>query len=263
MPAQKISTRPTSARRLPGIARLAVGLEIFLSIGALYGGGSLILAPDGHLLGIPISLLAGTPFRSFLVPGICLFSFVGLAPLLAAAISIRRQEIAPLAAVAVGLTLIGWITVEMVALAGVGSLAWAFYLVLGTSIAAVGLAWWRSSRSINGRPGASATASRLCSGFAYEHTSHARLGQNESPRRDIPQTGYGQSPSPGAAGRMATSRRSRRQRRNCFGRQRCNRRNCIWSPDELRAHSCGSGIGRRSDGDGRWRIRLGQLAARR
>lgn len=149
MLAQQTSIRPASRRRLPGIARLAVGMEIFLGTGALFGGGSLILAPDGHLLGMSTHLLSGTPFRSFLVPGICLFVLVGVAPLMAAAITVRRQSIAPLAAVAVGLTLIGWITVEMVALAGVGSLAWAFYLVLGTSIAAVGLAWWRSSRSLN------------------------------------------------------------------------------------------------------------------
>jgi hypothetical protein len=139
--AQQISTR-----RLPGVARLAMGLEIFLGIGALFGGGALVIAPDGHLLGMPTSLLAGTPFSSFLVPGICLFLFVGIAPLLAAAITVRRQSIAPLAAVAVGLTLMAWITAEMIALAGLGSLAWAFYLVLGTSIAAVGLTWSRRVR---------------------------------------------------------------------------------------------------------------------
>jgi len=43
------------------------------------------------------------------------------------------------------LTLIGWVSVEMVVLAGLGSLAWAFYLVLGACIAAIGVAWWRSS----------------------------------------------------------------------------------------------------------------------
>ena len=150
MLAQHTSAQPTSTGRLPGIARLSVGLELFLGIGALFGGGALILAPDGHLLGIPTSLLAGTPFDSFLVPGICLFSFVGVGPLLAAAIALRRQRIAPLAAIAVGLTLMGWIAAEMVALAGMGSIAWSFYLVLGTSIAAVGVAWWSSSRAGNG-----------------------------------------------------------------------------------------------------------------
>jgi hypothetical protein len=38
----------------------------------------------------------------------------------------------------------------MVVLAGLGSLAWAFYLVLGVCIAAVGMAWWRSSVGADG-----------------------------------------------------------------------------------------------------------------
>ncbi len=135
------------ARTLPGIARLAVALEIFLGLGALFGGGALILAPDGHLLGMPTKLLAGSPFPSFLVPGMTLFTLIGVAPLLAAAFTVRRQALAPLAAVAVGLTLIGWVSVEMVVLAGLGSLAWTMYLVLGTSIVAIGVAWWRSSRA--------------------------------------------------------------------------------------------------------------------
>lgn len=139
--------RPLTSRALPGIARLAVVLEIFLGIGALFGGGVFLLAPDGHLLGMTTKTLAGSPFRSYLIPGIILFLFVGVGPLLAAALTVRREALAPFAAVAVGLTLIGWISVEMVVLAGLGSLAWTFYLVLGTCIAAVGVVWWRSSGS--------------------------------------------------------------------------------------------------------------------
>lgn len=139
------ASKQTTARSLPVIAKLAVGLEVFLGLGALFGGGALILAPDGHLLGMPVKLLAGSPFPTFLVPGIILFSLVGLAPLMAATITLRRQALAPLAAVAVGLTLIGWVSVEMVVLAGIGSLAWTLYLVLGASIAAIGVGWWRSS----------------------------------------------------------------------------------------------------------------------
>src|ERR1700682_5322264 len=130
---------------LPWIARLAVALEVFLGLGALFGGGALILGPDGHLLGMPTTLLAGSPFPSYLVPGIVLFTLVGLAPLLAAALTVRGQAFAPFAAIAVGLTLIGWVCVEMVVLAGPGSLAWALYLVLGVCIAATGVAWWRST----------------------------------------------------------------------------------------------------------------------
>ena len=146
-----IQARPllqeSTSRPLPGIARLAVALEVFLGVGALFGGGAFILAPDGHLLGMPTTLLAGSPFPSYLVPGIVLFTFVGVAPLLAAAMTVRRQAFAPIAAIAVGLTLIGWVSVEMVVLAGPGSLAWALYLVLGACIAMVGLGWWRSSQN--------------------------------------------------------------------------------------------------------------------
>jgi hypothetical protein len=140
------TTRPAStSRRLPTLGRLAMLLEIFLGVGALFGGIQFILAPDGHLLGVPLRMLAGTPFHSFLVPGLLLFTFVGVGPMVAAAITARRGAIGPLAALAVGLTLMGWITVEMVIFAGLTSLFWAFYLVLGTVIASVGAAWWRSS----------------------------------------------------------------------------------------------------------------------
>ena len=135
----------SSSRRLSTLGRLAMVLEIFLGIGALFGGIQFILAPDGHLLGVPLRMLAGTPFHSFLVPGLLLFTFVGLGPMMAAAFTARRRAIGPLAALAVGLTLMGWITVEMVIFAGLTSLFWAFYLVLGTVIAAVGVAWSRTA----------------------------------------------------------------------------------------------------------------------
>lgn len=144
--ARQTDPRPAStSRRLPAIARLAMVLEILLGIGALFGGSQFILAPDGHLMGLPLKLLAGTPFHSFLVPGLLLFTFIGVAPIVAAAITARHLVIAPLASLAVGVTLMGWITVEMVIFAGLTSLLWAFYLVLGTVIAAVGVAWWRSN----------------------------------------------------------------------------------------------------------------------
>src|SRR6202165_1455865 len=102
------ATTPTTATRrlptsrpLPGVARLAVVLEIFLGIGALFGGGVFLLAPDGHLLGMTTKTLAGSPFQSYLVPGILLFLFGGIAPLLAAAITLRRQPIGSVPARAV------------------------------------------------------------------------------------------------------------------------------------------------------------------
>jgi hypothetical protein len=81
-------------RSVPGIARLAVLLEVLLGLGAVYGGLLFILAPDGHLLRMTTTMLAGTPFKSYLIPGIILFAFIGLAPLLAATTTLRRQALA-------------------------------------------------------------------------------------------------------------------------------------------------------------------------
>jgi hypothetical protein len=59
-------------------------LQILLGVGALAGGGSFILAPDGHIIQMPLSNLEYTPFSDFLIPGILLFTFVGLYPLVVA-----------------------------------------------------------------------------------------------------------------------------------------------------------------------------------
>ena len=58
-------------------------LLIFLSAGAIYGGGSLILSPDGSLLQMDEGWLELIPFHNFLIPGIILFVTLGLFPLVA------------------------------------------------------------------------------------------------------------------------------------------------------------------------------------
>ena len=130
---------------------MAIGLEVLLGVGALIGGGALLLAPDGHLLSMPATLLSGSPFRDYTIPGAILFGVLGVAPLGAAGLTWIRADIAPVAAVAVGLALIGWIATEMVVLAGWGSLVWTLYLLLGTAIAGTGL-WWLRERPRFSKP---------------------------------------------------------------------------------------------------------------
>jgi hypothetical protein len=71
------SKRPLSA------AFLAF-LLIFTGIGGLYGGYSLISAPDGQKLQMSTEILTNSPFNTFLVPGIILILFNGILPLLIA-----------------------------------------------------------------------------------------------------------------------------------------------------------------------------------
>jgi hypothetical protein len=56
-------------------------LHLFLGIGAITGGGMLILHPDGSLLGMDENWLEHSPFRSYFIPGFLLFTFLGLFPL--------------------------------------------------------------------------------------------------------------------------------------------------------------------------------------
>lgn len=51
-----------------------------LGLGAIFGGGSMIVSPNGAMLHIPLSLLDHSPFRTFLVPGLILFFVLGLLP---------------------------------------------------------------------------------------------------------------------------------------------------------------------------------------
>jgi len=61
---------------------LLVFLLTFVSIGAIYGGGSMLLSPDGSLLGMNVSWLEGSPFSSFIIPGLILFLLIGLLPMM-------------------------------------------------------------------------------------------------------------------------------------------------------------------------------------
>lgn len=133
-----------SKRPLPAIAQVLIALEVFLGVGAVFGGGALVLAPDGHLLSMSTSMLAGTPFHDYLVPGAILFGIVGLGAFVAAAMTLLRMPGAPGAAMAIGVVLVGWIVVEMVLLVNWGSLAWSFYLLLGAAIVGAGL-WWKKT----------------------------------------------------------------------------------------------------------------------
>jgi hypothetical protein len=66
--------------RRPLSVWLLIVLQIFLAMGAFLGGGAFILAPDGHLIQMPFSHLKNSPFSSFLIPGILLFTFLGVYP---------------------------------------------------------------------------------------------------------------------------------------------------------------------------------------
>jgi hypothetical protein len=124
------------------LARAAIGLEVFLGLGALGGGLVLVVAPRGEIMPLPVSALAGSPFDTYLVPGLILFSVLGLGPLVAARLAWSRNPLAPFAAVATGIALLIWVAVE-IAIIGYSNEPplQAFYFVLAVVITLVALAW--------------------------------------------------------------------------------------------------------------------------
>ena len=113
-----------------------------MGLGALIGGMVLIVAPRGEIMSLPLSALAGSPFDTYLGPGLILFTVLGLGPLVAARLAWERHPLAPLAALVVGAALLVWVAVE-IAIIGYSNEPplQAIYLVLGVAIAVVALAW--------------------------------------------------------------------------------------------------------------------------
>lgn len=67
-------------------------LLAFQSIGALFGGLTLVISPSGELMQMPLSMLEGSPFSSFLIPGLILLIVLGIFPGILSIAVIRRPQ---------------------------------------------------------------------------------------------------------------------------------------------------------------------------
>jgi hypothetical protein len=134
-----MAPRPQPLTRYATVSLL---LEVLLGVGALGGGLILILAPRGEIMPLPLSALAGSPFDTYLGPGLILFTVLGLGPLVAAGLTWRRHPFAPAAAFVVGAALLIWIAVE-IAIIGYSNEPplQAIYLALGVAITVIALGW--------------------------------------------------------------------------------------------------------------------------
>jgi hypothetical protein len=132
----------TSQRPRGRLATSAIALEVFLGLGAIGGGIALILGPKGEILPLPVSALAGSPFDSYLVPGLILLMVLGIGPLVVALLSWRGSSSAPFLAVGIGLALLIWLAVQIAIIGfSLNPPLQPIYLVLGVVILGVGLAW--------------------------------------------------------------------------------------------------------------------------
>src|SRR5664280_3581266 len=127
---------------LSRVAKAALALDILLSVGALAGGAALMLGPRGEIMPLPLSALKGSPFDTFFVPGLILFSILGLGPLVAALLVWLRHPLAPLAAFVIGVGLLIWLAVEITVIGYSNDPPLQpFYLILGSAITLVAVGW--------------------------------------------------------------------------------------------------------------------------
>jgi hypothetical protein len=119
---------------------LAITLLLINGLGALYGGGNLIMYPDGSGFGMPLSMLAHTPFHNFLIPGIILFVANGLSSILVCAVLLLNVRYAWWLVMAQGAVLVGWIVIQVILIQGVGFL---HLLFGGIGVALIVTTWLR------------------------------------------------------------------------------------------------------------------------
>jgi hypothetical protein len=109
------ATRPSSKtpakNRLPGTVLALLILTAIQAIGAIGGGIGLVRDPIKNI-GMPISMLEGSPFKDYLIPGLILLIVVGLFALFVLAGLLRRWTPAWWLSLASGGGLIVWIIVE-------------------------------------------------------------------------------------------------------------------------------------------------------
>jgi hypothetical protein len=132
----------SAATQLRRFAKASIALEVLLGVGAIAGGLALILGPRGEIVPLPVAALAGSPFQTYLGPGLILFTVLGLGPLVSALLAWKRYPLAPFAALVVGAALMIWVAVE-IAIIGYSNEPplQAIYLVLGLAITVVALGW--------------------------------------------------------------------------------------------------------------------------
>lgn len=118
-----------------------VVFDVFLALTAILGGIALLAGFNSP----PLAYLAGSPFRSYTIPGLSLSVLVGGTALIAAILTVRRHPHAALLSMAAGAMIIIFEIVEVMVIGlppGAGKAMQIFYLALGVFIIASAIALW-------------------------------------------------------------------------------------------------------------------------
>ena len=123
--------------------RLGVIL-LFVSVGAIPAGLSMIIDPSGKRLGMDTEWFEGSVFSDFLIPGIFLFTVNGMGQLIAAIYAFKKHEYSAYMGMGFGFILISWILIQMT-IVGFSIIAHPLYFMFGLAEFGLGYRIYGSS----------------------------------------------------------------------------------------------------------------------
>jgi len=88
-------------------------LQVFTAIGAIPAGIGYLMDTSGKVMGASTELLARSPLKSFLLPGLFLVLINGLANLAGAYLSFTRNKFAGYTGLILGILLTLWIIIQV------------------------------------------------------------------------------------------------------------------------------------------------------
>ena len=139
--------RTTGKIRLGGAAIGAMALLAFLAVGAFFGGWELMHpAADGSGLGMPAEWIQRSPFGSWLVPGLILFTVFGVGSAATVLAAIFRHWSAPYLTFAIGVGQMIWITVELIVVRQFHPILQPGCFTLGAALAILAYLWHRNNK---------------------------------------------------------------------------------------------------------------------
>lgn len=111
------------------VYRLLFILHLFVGIGALFGGAAAVLNPNSPM-GIPTDTLKNSPFDNFLIPGVLLFSVIGIGNIISAITLKLKFKFQGYISGVFSAALVFWIIIQCIMLNDIVALH-IIYLVIG------------------------------------------------------------------------------------------------------------------------------------